>query len=101
MYLSQRTARNANTNTLTMHRLQGTTYSLDAPPTGLEAITANWETCHQALVILCRGDQAEAAGLADEVLGPLDRFTTIIDLEPEQVAKLRDLLLAGGAGRLR
>jgi hypothetical protein len=52
-------------------------------------------------VILCRGDQAEAAGLADEVLAPLDRFTTIIDLEPEQVAKLRDLLLAGGAGRLR
>jgi hypothetical protein len=84
-----------------MHRVQGTTYSLDAPPTGLEAITANWETCHQALVILCRGDHAEAAALADEVLGPLDRFTTTIDLEPEQVAKLRDLLLAEGTGRLR
>ena len=98
MYPSQRTATKA-TNTLTMHRIQGTTYSLDAPPTGLEAITANWETCHQALVILCRGDRVEAAALADEVLRPLDRFTTIIALEP--LAKLRDLLLAGGAGRLR
>lgn len=101
MYLSQRTPGRATSNTLSMHRVQGSTFKLDAPLTGLQAITTNWETCHQALVILCRGDQAEAAALADEVLQPLDRFTTSVDLGPDQVTELRDLLLARRADRLR
>ena len=95
MHLSQRTPGRATSNTLSMHRVQGSTFSLHAPLTGLQAITTNWETCRQALVILCQGDQVEAAAVADEILQPLDRFTTNVDLEPDQVAKLRDLLLAG------